>query len=145
GCELLAFVYMPDHVHLLVRPPCFGIEVERLAQQIGRPFAQRVRRTLEETDSTPLLGRLTQRRGNGRPTFRFWQPGPPDNVALASRGAVLRAMARLHNNPVRRGLCLSPAEWRWSSWCALHGGEMFRDSALPRVVRLRRESAGGER
>ena len=47
--------------------------------------------------------------------FRFWQEGGGDDRNLPSVKAVEAAIAYIHENPVRRGLCDRPADWRWSS------------------------------
>jgi len=58
GFWLLAFVYMPEHIHLLVFPAVPTARVERLLFAIKRPFSYRVKRYLEQTDQA-LLHRLT--------------------------------------------------------------------------------------
>jgi putative transposase len=73
--RLLAFVYMPEHVHLLVFPATPTARIERLLFAIKRPFSFRVKQHLEQTDIA-LLQQLTVQERPGKIVFRFWQEGP---------------------------------------------------------------------
>lgn len=75
GWRLAAFVYMPEHVHLLVFPMQQGLKVNQLLFAIKRPFSYRVKQQFAETAS-PFLQKLTIRQRPGKSTFRFWQEGP---------------------------------------------------------------------
>jgi putative transposase len=114
ACRLVAYVFMPEHVHLLVQPTSHEARIDLLLKAIKGPFSSRVRRLLEGVDS-PLLDKLTIRQRPGVYGFRFWQEGGGYDRNLRSEAAVLAAMNYIHENPVRRGLCRGPADWRWSS------------------------------
>jgi putative transposase len=47
GFSLVAFVYMPEHVHLLVWPKAAGTDIAELLFAIKRPFSFRVKKLLE--------------------------------------------------------------------------------------------------
>jgi REP element-mobilizing transposase RayT len=83
--RLVAFVYMPEHVHLLVYPVGPAAMVENLLRAIKRPFSFRIKQALEASRS-PLLEKLTIRQRPGVTTFRFWQEG-----SFLARGARLRS------------------------------------------------------
>ena len=68
----------------------------------------------------------------GRRVFRFWQEGGGYDRNLTGEKTVLAAIQYAHANPVRRGLCSSPAEWRWSSW-PHYEGDGASDPDLPKV------------
>ena len=129
--SLTAFVFMPEHVHLLVysrRSP----DIDSLLYAIKRPFSYRIKVNLQAVES-PLLERLTVRHGNGEPGFRFWLKGPGYARNLKTRQAVLGSIDYKHNNPVVRGLCQRAEQWRWSSarWYLSDG--QCQDPALPMV------------
>ncbi len=117
--RLLAYVFMPEHVHLLVGPNDHAGSVSSLLAAIKRPTSWRVRQVLVATKD-PLLERLTVRERPGRDVFRFWQEGGGYDRNLWSRSAVRSSIEYLHANPVRRHLCGSPEHWWWSSWHAFH-------------------------
>jgi putative transposase len=114
GFALVAFVYMPEHVHLLVWPRQGEYHIDRLLRAIKRPYSFRIKRLLEEAGS-PLLRRLTVRQRPGVSAFRYWQEGPGYDRNLTQSGTVMAAIDYLHDNPVRRGLVDAAVDWRWSS------------------------------
>jgi len=133
GFSLIAFVYMPEHVHLLVLPrgdPCL---IERILFTIKKPFSDQAKRFLV-AEQNPLLASLQMQEKSGRTAFRFWQQGPGFDRNIASSEACIVAAEYLHNNPVRRGLRKTPAEWRWSSWKYYNVPDAYgADSELPRI------------
>ncbi len=132
GFELVAFVYMPEHVHLIVFPTNSEAEVSRLLFAIKRPFSTRVKQLLTR-DASPLLTDLTIRERPARTTFRFWQEGGGYDRNIASIKTLRTAIEYVHNNPVRRTLCDSPGQWKWSSWRYYFDPQRRADSDLPTV------------
>jgi putative transposase len=132
GFWLLAFVYMPDHVHLLVFPTRPTARIEHLLYAIKRPFSYRAKQYVQHEDR-PLFAQLTVQERPGKRVFRFWQEGPGYDRNLISSDAVLPVIEYIHNNPVRRGLSLTPAQWKWSSWKAYHQVRADAGPDLPRV------------
>ena len=129
---LVAFVFMPEHVHLLVYPRSDGACISRLLYAIKRPFSFRIKQYLKRTGH-PLLSELTIRERPGRQVFRFWQEGGGYDRNLLSPNTVRQAVDYLHNNPVRRDLCRDAGEWGWSSWGYYHEPEDWTRPDLPRV------------
>jgi putative transposase len=111
---LLAYVLMPDHVHLLVYPATSEARVAKLLADTKRSFSRRIKRHLTETESSTLQ-RLTVHEQSGALRFHFWQSGPGYDRNLTEPKAVTAAIAYLHANPVRRGLCRRAIDWPWSS------------------------------
>jgi len=88
--EVLGFVIMPDHVHLLLSEP----ETKLLSTAI-QVLKQRFSRT--------------------RPEPEVWETRYYDfNVYTAAK--FNEKLAYIHLNPVRRNLVLHPAQWLWSSF-----------------------------
>lgn len=58
--ELLAYVFMPEHVHLLVLPNENAIGISKLLFAINRPFSFRVKQQMIK-ESDPMLSVLTIR------------------------------------------------------------------------------------
>jgi putative transposase len=112
--RLAAFVYMPEHVHLLWFPLAGAAGIEHLLKAIKRPFSYRIKQLLIESRSG-LLRRLTIQQRPGKTTFRFWQEGPGYDRNLDNAASVLAAIDYIHLNPVRRGLCENVLDWKWSS------------------------------
>ncbi len=132
---LTAFVYMPEHVHLLVYPLTSEARIEQLLRAIKRPYSYRVKQLLEQAED-PLLKQLTVHQRPGVTAFRFWQEGPGYDRNLTHEKSVLTAIDYLHMNPVRRGLCERILDWYWSSarWYAAEG--RLDDTLLPKLTTL---------
>ena len=47
--------------------------------------------------------------------FRFWQEGPGFDRNIFSKDAINGSINYIHENPVKRGLCLRAVDWKWSS------------------------------
>ena len=112
--DLVAFVYMPEHVHLLVLPRSPQPELGRYLARIKLPVSRHVKESLT-ADNSPLLDTLIVRERPGKTCFRFWQEGAGYDRNVFSRAAILASIDYLHANPVRRGLCERATDWPWSS------------------------------
>ena len=110
----VAFVLMPEHVHLLVYPTTNPVRIDRLLSAIKQPYSVRIRTILEENHS-PLLERLMVRERPGKWSFRYWQEGPGYDRNFNTEAATWAAIDYIHLNPVRRGLVERIEDWRWSS------------------------------
>ena len=133
--HLVAFVFMPEHVHLLVWPTLLDATADvipRLLIDVKVPCSQKVKEDLLASGSR-LLSRLTVRERPGKKVFRFWQQGPGYDRNLQKPATVMAAIHYIHLNPVRRGLCQAVTQWRWSSarWYVSDGTEI--DTILPTI------------
>ena len=133
--RLVAFVFMPEHIHLLVFPTRSDATAECISDFLTAtkvPCSQQVKADLVATGSR-LLAKLTVRERPGKTVFRFWQEGPGYDRNLQTQSAVLASIDYIHLNPVRRGLCKRIGDWRWSSarWYLSDGAHI--DPALPTI------------
>jgi putative transposase len=112
--ELVGFVFMPEHVHLLVYPQSPNPLIGRYLARIKQPFSKQIKAFLCDRRS-PLLLKLMVRERPGKECFRFWQEGPGFDRNLYSAQAIASSLEYIHNNPVNRGLCGQAAAWKWSS------------------------------
>lgn len=130
--RLVAFVFMPEHVHLLVYPQTAVPQLDGLLAKIKQPFSSAIRKLLEESQA-PLLQRLTLQERPGKQVFRYWQEGPGYDRNLQTPQAILSAIDYLHRNPVRRKLCERAVDWKWSSARHYLGNHGHRDPDLPEI------------
>ncbi|MAT16426.1 MAG: hypothetical protein CMJ46_14280 [Planctomyces sp.] len=132
GYDLIAYVFMPEHVHLLVLPheKCRSISV--LLSGIKRPFSYRVKQILAESHD-PLLDELTIQQRPGINAFRFWLEGAGYDRNLTNTQTFEAAIEYIHNNPARRGLCERAIDWRWSSARHFLEPGSQSDDSLPRL------------
>jgi len=112
--DLYAFVIMPEHVHLLVRPRHASYTVERFLYDVKRPVSWRAKEWLTKEGQRDWLRRLTVRHG-ARKVFRFWLPGGGHDHNVLRERTLREVVDYVHNNPVRRRLVQNPTDWVWSS------------------------------
>ena len=117
---LIGYVFMPDHVHLLISesptsPPAKVLQV----------FKQRLSRRMRGKKRVPA-GQMSLRFADPQDALRrFWQRRYYD-FNVYSRAKILEKLHYMHANPVRENLVQYPGDWPWSSWNFYHG----RDALL---------------
>ncbi len=114
--HLWAYAIMPEHVHVLLWPRQKDYSISEILRAIKRPMSFRAR-------EQGLI------RAPG-----FWLPGGGYDTNLADPQAVHNEVEYIHNNPVRRGLCQRPEEWRYSSaafWAGEPDVPLPMDRTLP--------------
>jgi putative transposase len=112
--ELGAYVVMPNHVHLLIRP---SIAPERLMKSLKGASAREANRVLGRT---------------GEP---FWQKESYDHwVRNPSEFQKIRMY--IEANPVKAGLVRNPQDYPWSSAGGETSLDAARTSAQPASVHL---------
>jgi len=121
--SLWAYVFMPDHVHLLVKPRPETYDVSLFLRSVKNSVAKRVISRLRKSDS-PILGQLTQSsEASSAQFYRFWQAGPGYDKNIWSPEKAIEKARYCHRNPVTRGLVDDQALWRWSSYRWLELGQ----------------------
>jgi putative transposase len=112
---LIGYVFMPDHVHLLI-----GESPGALPTKILQIFKRRLSRRMRG-GWRARPGQLSLRFGEPHDALRrFWQRRYYD-FNIYSRAKVLEKLHYMHANPVKGKLVKHPGEWPWSSWCFYHG------------------------
>jgi putative transposase len=112
--HLWAYVIMPEHVHLLIWPTTPGYSISAILKSIKQSVA-RSAITYVQQYAPDFLHRMEDRQPNGSVTHRFWQRDGGYDRNLTEPTTIWSTIDYIHANPVRRGLCLRPDEWEWSS------------------------------
>ena len=130
--DLWAYVLMPEHVHLLVRPREPGIKLGRFAGFVKEHTARPALRWLK-ANAPQFLSRITVVEGSVT-RRRFWQPGGGYDRNVTEERTLESMIGYIHMNPVRRGLCERATDWEWSSarWYAgIQPVPIEMDATLP--------------
>jgi putative transposase len=135
GYGLSAFVYMPEHVHLLVVPGPAASGIDALLKAIKRPYSFRIKRLLQELKS-PLLKTLDVQQRPGIRSFRYWQEGPGYDRNLDQVETVLAVIDYFHLNPVKCGLVKQAVDWQWSSARWFEGLAYDENVHVPELTKL---------
>jgi putative transposase len=91
--DLIAFVVMPDHLHLITIPK--GKNISQIMHSI-------------KSFSSKKINKATQREGS------VWQSSFRD-LTLWSEEVVIEKVNYIHYNPVRKGLVSDPEDYKYST------------------------------
>ena len=129
--QLWAYVFMPEHVHLLIQPN-EGVTVSAILHNLKPAVTHEALRWVRE-HRPAFLEQMKDRQPNGKCFYRFWQRGGGYDRNIWTIQELYEKIDYIHANPVRRGLVEHPGDWPWSGWRAWH-----EDSDSP--LRIDRES-----
>jgi putative transposase len=96
GCKLYAYCLMTNHVHLVIDP---GESEKNLAQLIKRVAGRQTR----------FVNKLEKRSGS------LWE-GRYKSSIISSNEYLMACCRYVELNPVRAGMVIEPADYRWSSY-----------------------------
>jgi len=130
--QLLGYVVMPEHVHLLISKP-----KKITPSKVLQVLKQKVSRALRGKKSVP--GQLSLAfPGRAMEAGAFWQRRFYD-FNVYSRKKFREKLEYMHANPVVRKLVDHPKEWPWSSWSHYARGE----KGLIRIDGVEERANGG--
>ena len=111
--DLWAFVFMPNHVHLIVHPQSPRYSMAEFLKAVKGPVSRRALAFLRE-QNLPWLERLNTTRGP-KTESHFWQRGGGFDRNVTEPKTLQKMIDYIHLNPVRKGLVERAADWPWSS------------------------------
>jgi len=122
--DLWSYVFMPEHVHLIVRPRRRVYDIAQICKAIKEPVG-RTAMKYPRKHRPDWLPKLTRQRGKRRERLS-WQSGGGYDRNITEAKTLLSMIDYIHMNPVRRGLVDRAVDWPWSSAAELEGvGESF--------------------
>jgi len=110
--DLWAYIFMPEHVHLLIWPRNEIYSISEILLSIKQSVSRKAVLYLRKNDARKLKFMAT---GQKHTHYRFWQDGGGYDRNITSRKTLLHTINYIHNNPIRRGLVSKPEDWQWSS------------------------------
>ena len=108
--HLVAWVAMPEHVHVLIHPQLPDYPVDAVLKHLKGCFANLVLRRWRDLNARALDQVIDAK---GKP--HFWQQGGGYDRNVFSEQPLHEKIDYIHENPVRRGLVKLAADWKWSS------------------------------
>jgi putative transposase len=109
--KLIAYVVMPDHMHLICNP-----RDGRIKEFVAALKSLSAKRVCTNRDDLRLARQTPDPEGS---THQLWQESFKAHP-LWSGWMVWQKINYIHQNPVRAGLCASAKDYRWSSFCAFY-------------------------
>lgn len=116
--DIWAYVVMPEHCHVLIRPRQETYKMSGILSAIKNPASRAAFEAcpeLQETMSVRSRGRL--------PEHRLWLPGGGYDRNIVQSATAWKCIRYIHANPMVRGLTVREEDWEWSSVRAYNGGD----------------------
>ena len=114
---------MPEHVHLLVSEPQ-RTTLSTAIQALKLGFVRSLESCADESGlaAVPRSRKIGETRGTLIVPNPFWQARFYDFNVWTERKRIEK-LRYIHRKPVKRGLVVSPEQWRWSSFRWYCSGE----------------------
>ncbi|MBN2590966.1 MAG: transposase [Sedimentisphaerales bacterium] len=110
--DIWAYVFMPNHVHLLICPQHEQYSIPEILQSIKQPVSRKAITYLKINNPSGLKYLATFQ--NDRP-YHFWQKGGGYDRNITKDKTIINIVRYIHNNPVRKNLIDTPEKWPYSS------------------------------
>ncbi len=114
--RLDAFVVMPEHLHVLLQVPRH-LTGSQLMDRLKTAWANRILDMV-----TPHQRAMLRRAKFTLDSRTVWQRGFR-GLPVSDEDTFNQKLDYIHNNPVARGLCARPDEYRWSSASLWENGD----------------------
>jgi putative transposase len=111
--DLWAYVFMPEHVHLVVHPRDTSYDIADIRKAMKTPVGRKGIKFIQE-HAREWLPKITRKRGSKMERL-FWQSGGGYDRNVVEPQTLMKMIDYIHMNPVRRGLVELAADWKWSS------------------------------
>jgi REP element-mobilizing transposase RayT len=113
--NLYAFVLMPSHLHMIVKPS--GRTIGGLLQEFGSYTAHEILKRLQEDNQSDLLQFFHKETRDRRHQHSIWQDIQAKNIY--SREFLIQKLEYIHNNPISKEwrLVEDRADFQYSSAC----------------------------
>lgn len=105
GLKVYAYVFMLNHVHVVVASPDTIACVRDFKRHTSRMVQANIERYEPHTRSL-----FTSKTG----TYTFWKKTNMP-IYIESEQVLLQKIAYIHHNPVRKQYVVRPEQWKWSS------------------------------
>jgi putative transposase len=112
---LWAYVFMPEHVRLLLKPRRKNYDLARFEHDLKLASAKMILHDLR-LKSSALLEQLVVDNHSGTNQYRLWLKGGGHDLNVWTMKKVIEKATYCHGNPVKRGLVKDPARRHWSSF-----------------------------
>jgi putative transposase len=107
---LWAYVFMPEHVHLLLKPRRSNYNLSDFEQSAKLSFTRKMIVNLTRSKAA-LIEKFRVNDG-----YKIWQEGGGHDLNIWSMKKAIEKAEYCHWNPIKRQLVKQPEQWRWSSF-----------------------------
>ena len=118
--SLWAYIFMPDHVHMLIHPMQMQYNISNILKDIKTEPARKAIKYLKENNPSGLSKLSTSQQYR---KYRFWQKGGGYDRNITKEKTLISSAKYIHNNPVRKDLVDHPSKWFYSSYNCWFNGD----------------------
>jgi putative transposase len=111
--SLWAYVFMPEHAHLIVFPNERIYDDSKFLKKVKEPVSRRAVAYLKK-EAPAWLPRIQVAHGDDV-EHHYWQPGRGHDRNIGNPRTLQTMIEYIHLNPVRRSLVERARDWKWSS------------------------------
>ncbi len=127
--SLLAYVFMPNHLHLVLHLPQ-GERLSDMMRDFKKFTSTKIRQQLESDGHTTIVERLrSYAEGKKKQIFKLWMERF-DDVVLFTEKMLRTKIEYIHNNPVKKGFVEKAEDWKFSS----ARNYMYNDHSILKVT-----------
>ena len=119
--RLHGYVFMPDHLHLLIQPQQ-PADVDAIMRDYKGFTARRIVHQAQAEEDANLLAQLSDR--SSRSEHQVWQASFWEQDVF-SHEYMREKLVYLHRNPIRAGLVQNPEDYPYSSYRSYQTGEQW--------------------
>lgn len=125
--KLIAFVIMPDHIHLVLHSD----RIRDVVRNIKSYSAKSIIEKLKADKKTDLLNAFKENKLEYKKTstYQVWQEGFHPKIII-NPSELEQKINYIHFNPVRKGFVDLPEKWKYSSYNNYFGGDTIMDVDL---------------
>jgi putative transposase len=109
--HIYAWVFMPEHIHLLIHPLREHYDISLILDSIKLPVARKARAFILRN----APGFLPHMQTATNDALHFWQAGGGYDRNTYTEDELFEKIHYIHQNPVRRKLVTRAIDWPWSS------------------------------
>ncbi len=118
GFDVLAFVIMPDHIHIMLWWDTLtlpDLTISKIAWAVKGRSARRVVDYLQQQQAMEASQMPREQAHFRNWRYKIWQQGAGYDFNIYSPQKLMQKITYVHANPVRAGLAASPEDYPWSS------------------------------
>ena len=114
---IYAFVIMPNHIHVV-----WQMQAEIKREDVQRDFLKFTAQRIKDRMALHKPDLLSQFLVNAKDRqYQIWERNPL-SVDLWSEEVMIQKIRYIHENPVRKGMCICPQDYKYSSALLYHTG-----------------------
>ncbi len=111
SATLIAYVFMPNHIHFIVYMP-EGESISDLMRDFKKYTSFRIKKELESDNKLYLIEKFKEFSGTGN--YKLWKDRF-DSQIIVTEKVLTTKINYIHFNPVKAGLVSEMTNWKYSS------------------------------